>query len=74
MAVAALLILVADRHLTSVPILAALGFAIILGSAGVQLAVPHSDRLGLEESLAAVATVLIVGLGSQRSRSCHSCG
>jgi len=57
-----------------VPILAALGFAIILGSAGVQLAVPHSDRLGLEESLAAVATVLIVGLGSQRSRSCHSCG
>lgn len=48
------------------PLLGVLGFAIVLLTSAVQLAAPRLSLLSLEESLAATAGVLIVGLGSQR--------
>ena len=62
---AILIILVGDR-VTAHPLVAVAGFAIILVTAAVQLAIPRSDWLKLEESVAPVAAVLIIGLGPQR--------
>jgi diguanylate cyclase (GGDEF)-like protein len=48
------------------PALAIAGFATIAASATVQLTAPGMSWLKVEESLAGVAAVLIVGLGDQR--------
>jgi diguanylate cyclase (GGDEF)-like protein len=48
------------------PALGIAGFATIAATAGVHLLVRHVRLLKLEESLAGVAAVLIVGLGDQR--------
>ncbi len=48
------------------PALVVVGFATIAASATVQLAAPGLSWLKIEESLAGVAAVLIVGLGDQR--------
>jgi diguanylate cyclase len=48
------------------PALGAVGFATIAISAFVQLSRPRASWLKIEESLAGVAAILIVGLGDQR--------
>jgi diguanylate cyclase (GGDEF)-like protein len=53
-------------RLSSHPVLAMVGFATIAASATVQLTAPGLSWLKIEESLAGVAAVLIVGLGDQR--------
>jgi EAL domain-containing protein (putative c-di-GMP-specific phosphodiesterase class I) len=47
------------------PVLGALGFTIILLTSVVQFAAPRLTLLSIEESLAAIAGILIVGTGSQ---------
>jgi diguanylate cyclase (GGDEF)-like protein len=66
LALLAVLLLVGDHHLSTMPLVCAGGFAIIAATAGVQLAMPHTDWLKLEESLAPLSAVLIIGLGPQR--------
>ncbi|MGH2868077.1 MAG: EAL domain-containing protein [Solirubrobacteraceae bacterium] len=51
--------------LTPAPFLALAGFAIILATALVQVALPSANWLIAEESLAPLAAVLIVGLASE---------
>ncbi|QEC47375.1 diguanylate cyclase [Baekduia soli] len=59
--------LIAGWHsLSSGPVLAAAGFAIILATALVQLLAPRLRWLTIEESLAGLAGVFIIGLGDQR--------
>jgi diguanylate cyclase (GGDEF)-like protein len=48
------------------PALGVAGFATILTSAAIQLSLPRLSWLKIEESLAGVAAILIVGLGEQR--------
>jgi diguanylate cyclase (GGDEF)-like protein len=55
-----------DTHLTPAPVLALIGFAIILVTALVQMALPRPNWLAVEESLATVAAVLIVGFGAEQ--------
>jgi diguanylate cyclase (GGDEF)-like protein len=45
------------------PVLAGLGFAIILATSGVQWLAPRAEWLVLEESLSSISGVLIIGLG-----------
>jgi diguanylate cyclase (GGDEF)-like protein len=66
LALVAVVLLVADRHLTTMPLVCASGFAIIAATAAVQLWMPQTDWLRLEESLAPLSAVLIIGLGPQR--------
>lgn len=66
LALVAFVLLAADRSLAGRPLIAAAGFAIIAGTAAVQLSMPRTDWLRLEESLAPLSAILIVGLGSQR--------
>jgi diguanylate cyclase (GGDEF)-like protein len=47
-------------------VICAAGFAIIAATAAVQLAMPHTDWLRLEESLAPLSAVLIIGLGPEQ--------
>ena len=42
------------------------GFAIILATAAIQLVAPRLNRLQIEESVAGLAGILIIGLGDQR--------
>jgi diguanylate cyclase (GGDEF)-like protein len=65
-AAAGLALLAAEPSLAALPLLPALGFALIGATALVQAALPDHRWLVLEESLAAFAAVLIVGLASQR--------
>jgi diguanylate cyclase (GGDEF)-like protein len=44
-------------------VLAGVGFTIMLGTALVQLLVPRNERVQIEESLASISAVLIIGLG-----------
>ena len=69
--VALLGILLVGLHssLSAYPLLSALGFGIILISALVQLASPRLSWVVVEESLAALAGVLIIGLGGERVTS-----
>ena len=70
LALAGALIAVADapvtRHHAHRPALVLSGFAIIFATALVQLIAPRADWVKVEESLAPVAGVLIVGLGPER--------
>ncbi|MEO6859269.1 MAG: EAL domain-containing protein [Solirubrobacteraceae bacterium] len=66
LALVAVVLLAADHGLTTMPVVCASGFAIIAATAGVQMAMPHTDWLKLEESLAPLSAVLIIGLGPQR--------
>jgi diguanylate cyclase len=70
LAAAGALIAVADapashRH-PHRPVLVLIGFAIIFATAMVQLVAPRAEWIKIEESLAPVAGVLIVGLGPER--------
>jgi EAL domain-containing protein (putative c-di-GMP-specific phosphodiesterase class I) len=47
------------------PVLGIVGFTIILATSAVQFAAPRLSLLSIEESLAAIAGILIVGTGSQ---------
>jgi diguanylate cyclase len=70
LAVAGALIAVADvpvlRHHAHRPVLVLTGFAIIFATALVQLVAPRADWVKVEESLAPVSAILIVGLGPER--------
>src|ERR1700753_1597692 len=48
------------------PLLVILGFTIIFVTALVQLIAPRADWIKIEESLAPVSAILIVGLGPER--------
>jgi diguanylate cyclase (GGDEF)-like protein len=54
------------RHHAHRPVLVLLGFAIIFATAMVQLIAPRADWVKVEESLAPVSAILIVGLGPER--------
>jgi diguanylate cyclase (GGDEF)-like protein len=56
----------AEPYLSQYPDLVAAGFATIAASATVQLSAPRMSWLKIEESLAGLAAILIVGLGDQR--------
>ena len=70
LAIAGALIAVADapltRHHAHRPVVVLIGFAIIFATALVQLVAPRADWIKVEESLAPVAGVLIIGLGPER--------
>jgi diguanylate cyclase len=70
LAIAGALIAVAHapvtRHHAHRPALVLIGFAIIFATAVVQLVAPRADWIKVEESLAPVAGVLIIGLGPER--------
>ena len=65
-AVLGIVLVLTHGSLSTDPMLAGIGFAIILASASVQFAAPRLSWMRIEESLAAVAAVLIIGLGGQR--------
>ncbi|HTW12771.1 MAG TPA: GGDEF domain-containing protein, partial [Solirubrobacteraceae bacterium] len=48
------------------PVLILIGFGIIFATAGVQLLAPRAEWVKVEESLAPVSAVLIVGLGPEK--------
>ena len=54
------------RHHPHRPVLVLLGFTIIFATAMVQLIAPRADWVKVEESLAPVSAILIVGLGPER--------
>lgn len=66
MAGSAIALLIAGQVQSHHRWLTAAGFAIILGSAVVQLVAPRADWLKIEESLSPAAGILIVGLGDER--------
>ncbi|HEY2217110.1 MAG TPA: diguanylate cyclase, partial [Solirubrobacteraceae bacterium] len=63
---AGIALIVVEPRLLQRPLLGALGFALIVVTALVHLAAKRMGSLQIEESLAAMAAVLIVGLGGQR--------
>ena len=65
MGVIGVALLLTEPRLLVHPALGLAGFAAIASTAIVQLAAPHPRWLGVEESLSALAGVLIIGLGSQ---------
>jgi diguanylate cyclase len=65
LALVAVVLLIGEQHLSSDPVICAMGFAIIAATAVVQLAMPHTDWLKLEESLAPLSAVLIIGIGPE---------
>jgi predicted signal transduction protein with EAL and GGDEF domain len=54
------------RHHSPRPVLVLAGFAIIFATALVQLVAPRAEWIKVEESLAPVSAILIVGLGPER--------
>jgi diguanylate cyclase (GGDEF)-like protein len=66
LALCGIVLSIAQPSLSSHPILPLAAFLVILITAAVQMLVPGADWLTVEESLAPVAAVLIVGLGNQR--------
>ncbi len=64
--VAGIVLILVEPSLLARPLLGGLGFALIVATAVVHLASKHIGALQIEESLAAMAAVLIVGLGGQR--------
>ncbi len=69
LAVLGILLVSVHGSLSAYPGLSVAGFAIILVTAAVQLAAPRLSWMKIEESLAAVAGVLIIGLGGERVTS-----
>lgn len=65
-ALVAVALLVGDHQLSTIPLVCATGFAIIAATAGVQLAMPHTDWLKLDESLVPLSALLIIGLAPQQ--------
>ncbi|MDQ6835964.1 MAG: EAL domain-containing protein [Actinomycetota bacterium] len=65
LALSAIILLAVDHGLSS-RVISAVGFAIIAATAAVQIAMPNTDWLKLEESLAPLSAILIIGLGPQR--------
>ncbi len=65
MGVAGVVLSVVKPGLIAHPALGVAGFAIILITSAVQFAAPRSFLLSIEESLAALAGILIVGTGNQ---------
>ena len=61
-----LALLAANPALRPQPLPAAIGFAVVLLTALLQLAVPRMGVLSFEESLSGVCALLIVGLGDER--------
>ncbi len=66
LAVLAIVILIAEDQFSSSLLVRVIGFTIIILTAGVALGAPGSPWLKLEESLAATAATLIIGLGPER--------
>ncbi|GAC1321483.1 MAG: hypothetical protein NVSMB25_15240 [Thermoleophilaceae bacterium] len=66
LSIGAIALLAASPHLAADAALAAGGFSFIILTAVVQLLLPRADWLKVEESVAGVAGILIVGLGDQR--------
>ena len=66
LAVLGILLVSLHGSLSAYPTLSAIGFAIILVTAVVQLAAARLSWMQVEESLAAIAGVLIIGLGGER--------
>ena len=60
------MLVVQDPDLATTPALAMADLWIIVGSPFVQFAVPRAGWLVLEESLAGIAAMLIIGLGPER--------
>ena len=54
------------RHHPHRPVLILVGFAIILATALVQLIAPRAEWVKVEESVAPVSAILIIGLGPER--------
>ncbi|MEA2405551.1 MAG: hypothetical protein QOE08_2198, partial [Thermoleophilaceae bacterium] len=63
---AAVALIAAHPAFASRPALAAAGFAFIIATAAVQVLAPRLDWLKIEESVAGLAGILIVGFGDQR--------
>jgi diguanylate cyclase (GGDEF)-like protein len=66
LALLGILLVCVHGELSAYPTLSGLGFGIILATAVVQLAAPRLSWMKIEESLAAIAGVLIIGLGGER--------
>jgi diguanylate cyclase (GGDEF)-like protein len=66
LAVLGILLVSLHGSLSAHPTLSAVGFGIILSTAVVQLVAPGLSWMQIEESLAAIAGVLIIGLGEER--------
>jgi diguanylate cyclase (GGDEF)-like protein len=66
LAVLAIVILISEDQFSSSVLIRVIGFTIIILTAGVALSAPGSHWLKLEESLAATAATLIIGLGPER--------
>jgi diguanylate cyclase (GGDEF)-like protein len=66
LALCAIGLLTIDHTLAPTPLTPAIGFAVMAATAAVQLAMPETDWLRLEESLAPLSAVLIIGLGPER--------
>jgi diguanylate cyclase len=66
MAMCGMVAVLTQRDLASAPVAVFAGFTVILVTAAVQLRAPGTDWLKVEESLAPVAGVLIIGLGSEQ--------
>jgi diguanylate cyclase (GGDEF)-like protein len=70
LAIAGAVIAIADapmaRHHPHRPVLVLIGFGIILATALVQLVAPRAEWVKVEESLAPVSAILIIGLGPER--------
>jgi len=69
LAMLGILLLSTHHSLSPYPAIGALGFGIIFATAAVQLLAPRLTLLRCEESLAATAGVLIIGLGGERVTS-----
>lgn len=59
-------LIIADAPVAHHPVLELIGFAIIFATALVQLIAPRAEWIKIEESLAPVSAILIVGLGPER--------
>ncbi|HEX3977314.1 MAG TPA: hypothetical protein VHW96_13695 [Solirubrobacteraceae bacterium] len=57
---------VTHRHPPHHPVPVLIGFAIIFATALIQLIAPRAEWIKIEESLAPVSAILIVGLGPER--------
>src|SRR5947209_3290471 len=66
LALSGLAITLVDGSAGGHPILASVGFSIILIAAGIQALMPRQASLVIDEWLEPVATVLVVGVGDQR--------
>jgi diguanylate cyclase (GGDEF)-like protein len=66
LATLAIVIVVAEPGVTAEPLGPLIGFGVMLLTATIQFAIMRWEWLKVEESLAAVSAILIVGIGTQR--------